>query len=136
VSLEVTVGAEVPGFTRHLDIVDLVAYAGATWDWHRLHYDQAYLDAVGVPAPVVDGQVFGAYLVEQVQDWAGPSARVVAAELRYRTMVYAGQSVTVTGRIVAVDGAGEGRRVTVEQTVTTDAGDVAATGSTVAEVPA
>ena len=56
----------------------MVAYAGSTWDWHKLHYDTDYLAAKRVPAPVVDGQVFGALLAEQLLDWLGPARRCCA----------------------------------------------------------
>ena len=56
-----------------MHLADMVAYAGSTWDWHRLHYDSAWLDAKGIPAPVVDGQMFGALIAQQLQDWFGPT---------------------------------------------------------------
>ncbi len=39
----VAVGDVVPPLERRFDRADLVAYAGATWDWHRLHHDEEYL---------------------------------------------------------------------------------------------
>ena len=35
----------VPPLTRTIGLPDMVAYAGATWDWHRMHYDTGYLTA-------------------------------------------------------------------------------------------
>ncbi len=67
-------GAEVPALVRTIELTDMVAYAGATWDWHRLHYDPAYLAEKQLAAPVVDGQVFGALLAEVLLDWLGPEA--------------------------------------------------------------
>lgn len=93
--------SEVPPLERRIELPDMIAYAGATWDWHRLHYDPAYLAAKGLPAPVVDGQVFGALLAEQLQDWLGPRARVLTLSFRFRAMVYAGETVRCTGRVVA-----------------------------------
>ena len=54
------VGDEAPPLERTMHLADMVAYAGATWDWHRLHYDSAWLGERGSTAPVVDGQMFGA----------------------------------------------------------------------------
>ncbi|NUU22822.1 MAG: hypothetical protein HOV68_15115 [Streptomycetaceae bacterium] len=91
----------------------MVAYAGATWDWHRMHYDDTYTSGLGLPGPVVDGQVFGALLVEQVQDWLGPQARVASLHFRFRNLVFAGERVRCTGRVTAI----EGEQVTVEQEI-------------------
>ncbi|MBF6331158.1 hypothetical protein IU452_21890 [Nocardia transvalensis] len=80
----------------------MVAYAGATWDWHRLHYDTAYLAARGLPAPVIDGQLFGALLAEQLQDWLGPRARIRSLHFRFRTPAFAEETVCCTGEVVEV----------------------------------
>ncbi|MEV4244257.1 MaoC/PaaZ C-terminal domain-containing protein [Streptosporangium canum] len=109
---------------RTLAAADLVAYAGATWDWHRLHYDPAYLAERGLDRPVVDGQLLGALMAEHAQDWAGPDSRLTRLRYRLVSMVFAGDTVRVTGAVAEVDG----RRTTIEQQVLV--GDrVAATGT-------
>lgn len=85
---------------RTIDMVRIVAYAGATWDWHRLHHDHAEIHARGLPGPVVDGQMFGALLAEQALDWAGPNAWVTEMRFRFSAMVFAGETVTVTAEII------------------------------------
>ena len=39
----ISVGDPIPPLERTIGLTDMVAYAGATWDWHKLHYDQAYV---------------------------------------------------------------------------------------------
>jgi acyl dehydratase len=107
------VGDEVPALVRAIEAADMVAYAGATWDWHRLHYDHEWLTQHDLTVPVVDGQLFGALLVEAVQDWLGPSAMVRRLSMRFRSPVLAGETVRCTGRVTQVDG----RLLTVEQQV-------------------
>ncbi|MGW4799368.1 MaoC/PaaZ C-terminal domain-containing protein [Nonomuraea sp. NPDC004297] len=125
-------GTLIPPLERRIELPDMVAYAGATWDWHRLHYAPEGLDR-----PVVDGQLFGALLAEQLQDWLGPRARVVRLHFRFRSMVFAGETVRCTGRVTA---AGRDGLITVEQRVEVVevAGDgrvaVAPAGATVATV--
>ncbi|MET8335826.1 MaoC/PaaZ C-terminal domain-containing protein [Streptosporangium canum] len=123
-------GDEVPALERTVGAADMIAYAGATWDWHRLHHDAAYLRARGLDRPVVDGQLFGALLAEQVQDWLGPDARLRRLRFRLLSMVFAGESVRVTGVVTGV----EGPLVTVEQKVLV-AGRVAAGGTAQAVLP-
>ena len=50
----VKVGDQVPALIKHCTLTSMIAYAGATWDWHRLHYDHDYLKSKGLSAPVVD----------------------------------------------------------------------------------
>ena len=88
---------------RTIELPDMVAYAGATWDWHRLHYDSAWLAERGLERPVVDGQLFGALLAEMVLDWAGPGAELTALSFRFKGFVFAGETVRCTGRVLSVD---------------------------------
>ena len=99
------VGTPVPPLVRTIDLPAMVAYAGATWDWHRLHYDMAYLAEKGLPAPVVDGQVFGALLVEALQDWLGPRSMVRRLDFRFRQLVFAGETVRCEGEVTGVEAA-------------------------------
>jgi len=102
-------GAALPPLTRTIELVDMVAYAGATWDWFRSHYDADFVAGQQLPAPLVDGQMLGALLAESVQDALGPTARLRRLSFRFRSMVFAGDTVTCTGRIESVTGVSEGR---------------------------
>lgn len=114
------VGTPVPFLQRTIDQSAMVAYAGATWDWHRIHYDTDFARSLGFSAPIVDGQVFGALMAECVQDWLGPQAWVRKLSFRFKTPVVAGATVRCEGettdaregeidvdlRVVTIDEAG------------------------------
>jgi acyl dehydratase len=108
-------GQELESFERTITLIDMVAYAGATWDWYGLHYDPAFVARAQVPAPVVDGQVFGALFVELLQDDLGPYSFVRELAMTYRNLMFAGETVRVTGTVEEVDQAG--LRATVTATV-------------------
>lgn len=101
-------GTELPPLVRTIELVDMVAYAGATWDWFRAHYDAGFAAAQQLPGPLVDGQMLGALLAELVQDALGPRARIRRLAFRFRSMVFAGETVTCTGRIESVSAGPEG----------------------------
>jgi acyl dehydratase len=123
-------GDTIPVLERRIELADMVAYAGATWDWHRLHYDPAFVAATRLPGPVVDGQMFGALLAEQLQDWLGPEAEVKTLHFRFKSMVFAGETVRCLGTVTSV----ETGLLTVEQRVEVAGDDrvaVAPAGATV-----
>lgn len=91
---------------RRIALPDMVAYGAATWDWHRLHYDEAHARRLGAPAPLVDGQMLGALLAECVLRAAGSGARLVRLAYRNRSPVHAGETVTCSGTIATSDDAG------------------------------
>lgn len=91
----------LPELVRTITLTDMVAYAGATWDWHRLHYDPDYLAERGLAAPVVDGQMFGALLAEQVQSFFGTTATLTRLRFRFKGLVFAGETVRCTAERIS-----------------------------------
>jgi acyl dehydratase len=107
------VGEELPPLERTIELPDMVAYGGATWDWHPMHYDRELTEKGGLPGPVVDGQMFGGLLAKQLIDWLGPRAFITNLAMRYKAMVFAGETVACEGEITEV---GEGT-IAVAQSV-------------------
>lgn len=112
--MSIAVGQVLPTIERTITLPDMIAYAGATWDWYGLHYDPEFVEAAKVPAPVVDGQVFGAYFVELCQDAFGPQSFVRELSFTFRNLMFAGETVRVEGVVSELD---ESRAV-VELTAT------------------
>ncbi|PVG80808.1 hypothetical protein DDE18_21395 [Nocardioides gansuensis] len=98
----ISVGDQVPELQRTFRLVDMVAYAGATWDFHRLHYDTEYVAQKQLPGPIVDGQVYGALLVQMLQDWLGPQSFVHTLSFTFRNLVFAGETLRCSGEVVGV----------------------------------
>lgn len=92
-------GETVPPLERTITFPEMIAYAGATWDWYRLHYDLDFIKASKLPGVVVDGQVFGALLVEQIQDWLGPRCFVRTLEFSFKALVFAEETVRCEGTV-------------------------------------
>lgn len=88
---------------RTIGPADMVAYAGATWDWHRVHYDSAYTTEKGLAGPIVDGQALGAYLADQAVGNLGPGAFISRLSIRYRSLVFAGETIRCVGTVTSVD---------------------------------
>jgi len=109
----VNAGDTIPPLERTISATDMVAYAGATWDWHRLHYDVTYAESKGAPLPVVDGQMLGALMAEQLLDHLGASAFISRLGFRFKSMVFAGDTVRVEGSVSGV----EAGSITFEQRV-------------------
>ena len=92
-----------------------MAYGAATWDWHRLHYDLDYARSVKLPKVLVDGQALGAVFAKPLLDWLGPRAFIRKLSLKYRAMVFAGDTVRGEGEISAIRAEGDHDVVSVAQ---------------------
>lgn len=96
---------------RPITQLDMVAYGGATWDWHRLHHDAAYARRAGMAGPVVDGQMLGALLADHALAAAAtlaPAATVRLTRLWYRNRAPVLADDTVTCRVVTAEAEGDG----------------------------
>lgn len=96
---DVKVGEDLPPIEFAVTLTALVMYAGATWDFHRYHYDAEFVSGLGMPAPFMDGQMLGALLARQVMHWSGPDAFVRKLSYRQRAMVYAGDTIILRGKV-------------------------------------
>ena len=94
---DVKVGDRLPPIQRIIRLANMVAYGAATWDFIRLHYDIEYAKAIGLNAPVVDGQMFGAYLSQLVLSWTGPRAFIRKLSFQNRGMVFPGDQISCYG---------------------------------------
>jgi Uncharacterized conserved protein len=126
------VGDRMPETSRRITLTDMVVYAGATWDWHRMHYDYEFARIRGLPAPIVDGQMFGALLVKALQDWLGPVCFVEQLDFTFRNLMFPGEEITIGGVVREVAGA----KVTVDLTVTIGASEYGAERPAVAPASA
>jgi len=97
-------GAQVGTSLHTLELADLVAYAGAAWDWHRLHYDEAFARSHGLAGVVADGQLIGALLASHAHDATGPRSVLTRLAFRNRAPVYAGDTVRCIGRVTERNG--------------------------------
>jgi acyl dehydratase len=116
-AVELRVGMQCATLERKLDLVRMIAYAGATWDWARLHYDPVYVAERKLPAPVIDGQMLGALLSEALLDWLGPRAFIRKLNFRLRAMVFAGDTVRCSGEVTALTTDEEQRLAIIAQRI-------------------
>ena len=98
---DISVGDELPTLEKQITMPRMMAYGAATWDFIRIHYDADYVRELGFDGPFLDGQMMGGFLVQQVQDWAGPEAFLRKLSFSNRAMVYPGDSVTCHGIVSA-----------------------------------
>ena len=118
--MDIRAGDRAPDLERTITLADMVAYAGATWDWHRLHYDSEFARARGLGRPVVDGQHFGALLAQQLMNWLGPRAFLRRLSYRVSGIVFAGETIRCVAEVTEVEKGDADTVIHVTQTVFVD----------------
>jgi acyl dehydratase len=82
-----------------LTLTDLVRYAGASGDFNRLHHDEAYAKAAGLPGVMAHGMLSAGLLGSFVTRWFGPGS-VRRFKVRFREKVFPGDRLSAEGRVV------------------------------------
>ena len=100
---DVKAGDQLPMLEFTVSLTALVMYAGATWDFHRYHYDTALVAKFGMPAPFMDGQMMGALLARQLMEWGGRDAFVRKLVYAQCGMVYAGDRIVLRGTVTGTE---------------------------------
>jgi len=115
--------------------LELFLFSAATWNPHRVHYDQDYTRGVaGEPELVVQGPLQAAHMFQLLREALADGVAVRALEYRHRAVLHAGEPVRISGRLVSGDWAGATAEMWVEsshsgQRTTTGLAHVERTGA-------
>ena len=129
------VGDELPELMLEMTATRIVAGAIATGDFMPVHHDRDYAQAQGAPDILMNILSTNAYCGRYLSDWAGPESLVRSLAIRLGVPVLAGSTLRFTGRVTAVETAGEERLVHVDLAASNDLGDHAS-GTAVVAIPA
>ena len=125
------VGDTLPELVLDASVRNIVATAIASRDYQDVHHDVAAAQERGSKTIFTNILTSNGYCLRYVTDWTGPDAVVKKAKIRLGVPNYAGDTLTLTGTVSAVDG----DLVTVDVRGSNSLGDHV-TGSVVVQVPA
>ncbi len=100
---DIQIGDEITPLVKEIGIARMMAYGAATWDWHRVHYDEEFARTQGLPGVVLDGQAAGAIFARALTDGFGPSTFVTKLSFRLRAMVTPGDVLRCEGEVSTVE---------------------------------
>lgn len=101
---QVTVGDTLPVFEVPLTRTLIVAGALATRDFEDVHHDPAQARLRGTPDTYMSINNTNGLVGRYVTDWAGPASRMVRLSTRLGVPNFPGDTMTLSGEVVAVDG--------------------------------
>ncbi|MCT1658289.1 MaoC/PaaZ C-terminal domain-containing protein [Brevibacterium luteolum] len=94
---DVEVGTQLPALLVKPTTVQLMQYCAATWNTHRIHYDQAYASEEGYPGVLVQSHLHQAFLTRICTDWMGPAGRLKRLANEVRRFAIPGDELRVEG---------------------------------------
>ena len=99
----VRVGDEMTTLSRTVTQDQISAYANASGDLNPIHVNEEFARMVGLPGTIAHGMLNMGILTEAVARWAGGNDRVAAISCRFSKPLLPGDTITCTGKVVAVD---------------------------------
>jgi len=99
----VHVGDRLAPLHRSVPQPQIDAYAEASGDHNPIHVDAEFALSVGLPGAIAHGLLEMGILAEALARWAGGVDRVRSLEVRFSKPLVAGDTITCTGTVTAVD---------------------------------
>ncbi len=127
---DISEGDEAPAVRHELTRGNLVAYAGASGDMNPMHTDEVAAKKAGLPSVFGHGMLSMGILGRALTDWAGVG-NLKEYRVRFTKQTWPGE--TLTTRIVVTDKSQteDGKRVSVDVTLTNQDGDVKLSGTAI-----
>jgi acyl dehydratase len=107
---------------------DFVRFAGASGDFNPLHYDERFVAEAGYPGLFAMGLLPCGVLAGYLAAAVGHS-NVRSFGVRFTAVVYAGDTLTLSGRVEAIEAVGDAREARLSLAVTRQTGEAALVGS-------
>lgn len=96
---DVAEGGEITPLLKHPTPRQLVMYAGASGDYHEIHYNKEFALERGLPDIIVHGQLSCHFLGQLITDWIGDEGRLKKLSCSYRGMNFPGEDLICRGKV-------------------------------------
>lgn len=98
---DVAIGMEIPSLTKRPSLGQLVKWAGASENFHPIHYDRRVAQQWGVEEVLVHGRLKAAFLTQMLTAWAGEQGFLRKLSCRFLGMDFPDAELTCRGRVIA-----------------------------------
>ncbi len=124
----------------------LVKWAGATGDFHPLHYEDTFAAAQGVNRPVIHGRLKRAWLIQLVTAWMGDLGTLTKLNCRFLKMDYPrlmksqtepqeGETWLCKGKVISKSVDGHDHLIELEVWLENGVGETTASGTATVSLP-
>ena len=130
-----TTEAPLPEARHACDIVQSVMIAGATDNYHRIHWEHDYARQEGLPAAIVNNSLLLAWLEALVAETYGPAASLQRLAARFVQPVLLDEAVRCGGTVREATASAGGVRLALSLWVRDTADGVRVEAEAIVEVP-
>jgi acyl dehydratase len=127
---DISEGHEAPPVSHELARADLVAYAGVSGDMNPMHTDEVAAKNAGLPSVFGHGMLSMGILGRALTDWAGVG-NLKEYRARFTKQTWPGETLTTRIVVTSKTQAEDGKRVSVDVTLSNQDGEIKLSGSAI-----
>ena len=94
------IGAEIPSSVNNVTFIDMLMYAGATWNYFLLHTSKEFAQQQGFTDANIAGPHYGAFLAKMMTNWIGDRGKLRRLAYQVRVMGFPGDTLICKGRVI------------------------------------
>jgi len=97
---DVEEGQELPPLSMDMTVTKLMMAASATRDWQPMHHDRDYARNKSKAKDIFINTGFNmGMMCRAITDWAGPKSFITRLNFKMEKSIYAGDTMTITGKV-------------------------------------
>jgi hydroxyacyl-ACP dehydratase HTD2-like protein with hotdog domain len=133
---DIEVGQKIPELVITVDATQMFFFSAATYNGHRIHYDQRWaVDVEGYDDILIQGPLQAALLVRAVTDWIGDGGTLSSYAVQNRASAFVDEELHFGGMVTALREEGERSLAELELSGTRADGQLLMPGSAVVSLP-
>jgi len=97
---DVDVGTEIPSLRNRVDLLKLIRYSSATWNFFLLHLEKEFAQKQGFKDANIHAPFYGAFLAKMMTQWIGDPGRLKKLGYRVTVMGFPGDTLVSKGKVI------------------------------------
>ena len=97
---EVDVGTEIPSLRNRVDLLQLIRYSAATWNFFLLHLEKEFAQKQGFKDANIHAPFYGAFLAKMMTQWIEDPGRLKKLGYRVTVMGFPGDTLVSKGKVI------------------------------------
>jgi acyl dehydratase len=97
---DVEVGTHIPNVVKKVNLLQLIRYSAATWNFYLLHLEREFAYKKGFRDTNIHAPLYGAFLATMMTRWAGDPGRLKRLNYAVKVMGFPGDTLNGKGMVV------------------------------------
>lgn len=97
---DVDVGTEIPRLVKKVNLLQLLRYSAATWNFFLLHLEKEHAQKKGFKDVNIHASLYGAFLAQMITNWIGDPGGLKKLGYKVTIMGFPGDTLICNGKVV------------------------------------